>query len=152
MKKYLFLILIAFAPTHLFAETCDTNCKEKLVRAYFNHLEIIYREGSQLEDIDALFQIFHLDVKYEHVEYQADFDFESWKEAFISNLNRGSYRNKPVDSIKITKMINGKNHMAVEYGYGKVDKNGQWMPGENTGLLILFGFKEGKISLVREYW
>ncbi len=152
MKKYLFLILIVFASVNSFAKNCDGNCKEKLVRAYFNNLDVVFREGSNAEDIDALFQIFHPDVKYEHVEYQADFDFESWKEAFISNLNRGAYKKGANESIKITKMIHGKTHMAVEYGYGTIDNEGLWMPSENVGLLILFGFKEDKISLVKEYW
>ena len=152
MKRCLFLIGLVFVSDYSLAETCDSHCKERLVRTYFDHFEVVLRDGSKVEDIDALFQVVHPDVQYEHVEYQADFDFGAWKEAFLSNLQRGSYRNGIEDSIEITKVINGQSHMAVEYGYGKTDKEGHWQPTDNVGLLILFGFKDGKISLVREYW
>lgn len=150
--KYLFLLVIVFISNRALEANCDRSCKEQLVRAYFDRLEVVYRESSAVEDIDALFQVFHRDVRYEHVEYQADFNFGAWREAFVSNLNRGAYNNGPDDGIRITKIINGKSHMAAEYGYGKIDEDGHWLPGESTDLLILFGFKDGKISLVREYW
>jgi len=92
----------------------------------------------------------HADVKYIHVEYEASFDKESWRKAFVRNLERDAYQNTNENEQRVLKAILGKNHVAVEYSHGVIQKDGTWQ--QKKPLLVLFGFTEGKISLVKELW
>lgn len=122
-----------------------------LVRTYFAKIDVIYRHGSSVADIDALFELFDEDVQYEHVAYEARFDKGAWRQAFLGNLERGAYGKGELESTAIVKTIPGGSHMAVEYAYGTRDQEGNWAQ-EGDGMLILFGFSGDKIVLVREYW
>ena len=44
----------------------------------------------------------------------------------------------------------GKNHIAIEYSHGVIQENNTWQQTEP--LLVIFGFKGGKISLIKELW
>lgn len=134
------------------AADCDPVCQKQLVERYFELLDEVYKKGSEERDIENLFTLFHPAVKYEHLEYGADFGLKDWKDAFMANLEREAYAAGESDRIKITGLIHGKRHAAAEYQYGSVSKNGEWVPKDGQGLLALFGFRDGRIVLVREYW
>ncbi len=130
---------------------CHKACQLTLVKAYFEALDQIYRMNSTEEDIDNLFTFFHDEVKYEHIEYGANFDKDAWRAAFSNNLNRGMYTKEETEKIGIINVIHGQTHLAVEYAYGKEDENLNWKQ-EGEGLLIIFGFEGDEIILVKEYW
>lgn len=132
------------------AEDCSADCQLVRVREYFVHLDAVLRKGSTVADIDALFRLFDESVRYEHLEYDASFDRESWRNAFIRNLENGSYKGEK-DRIRVLRSIHGGSHLAVEYAYGSEDAAGDWIQ-EGDGLLVLFGFNGDRIVLVREYW
>ena len=134
------------------SETVDCPAQWQLeqVRTYFHALDNVFRAGATVADIDHLFSALHENVRYVHVEYEADFDRESWRAAFLGNLERGAYNNGPERKIGITKVIHGKHHMAVEYSHGEVQPDGKWKSGEP--LLALFRFTDGKISRIEELW
>ena len=140
------LILSSFAK----AADCDSPCQLTQVKSYFSALDIIGRAGSTEKDIDALLSLVHDDVKYIHVEYLADFNKTTWRKAFVRNLKRGAYQNDTSNQIRVLNKIYGKNHLAIEYSHGVLQADGSWQPSEPQ--LVLFGFKEGKISLVKELW
>lgn len=122
----------------------------KEITAYFNALDKVAKKGSTEADIEALLNGMHDAVKYEHIEYQADFDKTTWRNAFKRNLNRGAYDNGPRNQIRILNVIYGKSHVAVEYSHGMIQEDKSWQA--DMKMFALFGFTGGKISLVREYW
>ena len=65
------------------AANCDSTCQLKQIQYYFSALDKISRKGSSIKDIDPPFALTHDDVKFIHVEYEANFDKESWRKAFI---------------------------------------------------------------------
>lgn len=143
------LLLFTFSSS-IAAQECDKVCQLNEVKAYFSALDIVARKGSTAEDIDALLALMHQNVKYVHVEYEANFDKETWRKAFLRNLKLGRYQNTKNNEIRILKHISGKNHLAVEYSHGTVQQNGQWQATEP--LLVIFAFTKAKISLVKELW
>ncbi len=132
------------------ASSCDSTCQLDQIKSYFSALDKVSRKGLSIEDIDSLLALMHDNVKYIHVEYEANFDKESWRKAFIRNLKRGAYQNTVKNEKCIINSILGKNHIAIEYSHGVTQENGTWQQTEP--LLVLFGFTEGKISLVKELW
>jgi len=46
--------------------------------------------------------------------------------------------------------IAGKNHLAIEYSHGLIQENGKWE--KNDKYLAVFGFTNGKLSLIKELW
>ena len=133
-----------------FAASCDSSCQLNQINSYFTALDKISRQGSSIDDIDSLLSIMHDDVKYIHVEYEANFNKVSWRKAFIRNLMRGDYQNTNNNEMRIIKTIMGKNHIAIEYSHGVIQENNTWQQTEP--LLVIFGFKGGKISLIKELW
>lgn len=143
--------LLAMAPFEAIAAAADEEFNLSLIRTYFARLDVVYRQGSSVADIDALFELFHEDVQYEHVAYGAMFDKVTWRQAFRDNLERGAYGKGESESTAILKTIPVGSHVAVEYAYGIRDQEENWTQ-QSDGLLILFGFSGDKIVLVREYW
>ncbi|WP_299979089.1 hypothetical protein [uncultured Pseudoteredinibacter sp.] len=132
------------------AADCSKECKLNQVEAYFTALAKVSRQGSSIEDIDSLLEAMHEDVKYIHFEYGADFDKDKWRKAFIRNLNRNFYNKTNAHHARVLRAIYGKSHIAVEYSHGVVKEDGVWHPEEPR--LAVFGFSDGKISLVEELW
>ena len=142
--------LLIFTPNISWASDCLSKCQITQVEAYFEALDKVARKGSTVTDIDNLLALMHDDVKYVHVEYEADFNKDTWRKAFQRNLNLGRYQKSNKHEKRILKSISGKNHIAIEYSNGVIQKDGQWLQGEP--LLAVFRFQDGKISLVKELW
>jgi len=141
-------LLIVAKPT--LAQACDSNCQLAQITAYFSALDKVARKGSTLADIDTLLALTHENVKYVHVEYQANFSKDTWRQAFISNLEKGSYQKTDKNQIRILEFIEGKDHIAVKYSHGVIQQDGKWQP--TAPYLALFGFTDGKLSLIKELW
>jgi len=142
-------ICLTFASTTS-ASSCGSTCQLDLVNSYFKALDKIARKDSSSKDIDFLLSFTHDDVKYIHVEYQANFTKDSWRKAFNRNLDRGAYQNNESNEIRVLSSILGKNHLAIEYSHGVIQADGIWQQTEP--LLVIFGFTDSKISLVKELW
>jgi hypothetical protein len=138
------------APANVDRTDCPPQCQLEQVGAYFRALDEVFQEGSTIAEIDALFSILHEEVRYVHAAFEADFQREEWRAAFIGNLERGVYRNGPERQIGIMTAIHGKNAVAVEYSHGEVLSDGTWESSEP--LLAVFRFRDGKISLIEELW
>lgn len=147
---YVFLIAMLLLSNQALANDCDTTCQMTQINAYFKALDQINVKGSNSKDIEHFLSLLHPDVKYIHVEYEARFDATAWRKAFVRNLERGAYQNGKESEQRILKTIFGKNHVAVEYSHGVIQQDGTWQ--QKKPLLVLFGFTEGKISLVKELW
>jgi hypothetical protein len=147
--RFLALALLALAPAPATADDCASDCMLQAVEAYFGALDEVSRRGSGVDDVDSLLELLDENVRYVHVEYEADFSRSEWRDAFVRNLQRGAYANGPQDETRILRSIPGKRHLAVEYSHGVV-RNGVWEAGDSY--LALFEFAEGRISLVKELW
>jgi hypothetical protein len=132
------------------ASSCDSVCQLTQINLYFSALDKVSRKNSNINDIDFLLSLTHDDVKYVHVEYEANFTKELWRKAFIRNLDRGAYQNSSKNEMRVLKNIFGKNHTAIEYSHGVIQSDGTWQQSEP--LLVVFGFTDGKISLIKELW
>ena len=99
-RHLLLTLAILLSPAASQAAECSEECQLAQVRAYFAQLDAVMRKGSSAADVDALFRLFDEDVKYQHIEYGADFDRAAWKEAFLRNLENGSYNRGPQDQIR----------------------------------------------------
>lgn len=148
--KLAFLALTFSVSNSSFADDCDASCQNTQINAYFKALDKVSLKGSTIEDIDALLMLMHDEVKYVHVEYQANFDKDTWRKAFLRNLKRGAYQDSKNDEMRVLNSIYGKNYTAIEYSHGVIQTDGSWQKTEP--LLVLFGFTDGKISLVKELW
>ncbi|WP_240485084.1 hypothetical protein [Aestuariibacter salexigens] len=149
IKVVVSIFLIVFCSS-AGAKSCDENCKLGLVEQYFAALDKVSKRGSSLKDIDDLLALTHAEVRYVHVEYQADFSRDEWREAFKRNLDSGRYTKTATNQIRVLNSISGKNHLAVEYSHGIINRHGAWQPTDKY--LALFGFKDGKLSLIKELW
>ena len=132
------------------ASSCDSECQLTQINSYFSALDKVSRKNSSIKDIDSLLSLTHDAVKYVHVEYEANFTKESWRKAFIRNLERGAYQNSVNNEVRVLNSIFGKNHTAIEYSHGVIQADGTWQQFEP--LLVVFGFTNGKISLIKELW
>jgi len=153
MKRIIKLAIFYFSvvlSTSTFAKECNSSCQLDQVEAYFFALDKVARKGSTASDIDTLLALMHDDVKYIHVQYDANFNKETWRKAFLRNLKKGRYQNTHHNEIRILNSITGNNHIAVEYSHGVKQQNGKWQPTDKY--LVLFGFIEGKMSLIKELW
>jgi hypothetical protein len=121
-----------------FASSCDSTCQLDGINSYFAALDNVSRAGSSIKDIDSLLALTHDDVKYIHVEYQANFAKESWRKAFVRNLERAAYQNTEKNEIRVLSTIFGKNHTAIEYSHGVIQPDGTWQQTEPQ--LVVFGF------------
>jgi hypothetical protein len=132
------------------AKDCDEYCQLEQVKSYFSALDKVAKKGSTSSDVDALLALTHVDVKYIHVQYGANFTKDSWRKAFLRNIELGRYQKTDKNQIRILNSIVGKNHIAIEYSHGIIQANGKW---EKTNkYLAIFGFTDGKLSLIKELW
>ncbi|KXI27516.1 hypothetical protein AX660_21335 [Paraglaciecola hydrolytica] len=150
MYKLKLALLVSMLAFSALATSCESSCQLEQIRAYFAALDKVSRQGSTPTDIDALLALTHDSVNYIHVEYDANFDKTTWRQAFMRNVERGAYQNTRANEVRILNSIAGKNHTAIEYSHGVIQADGSWQASH--ALLVLFGFTEGKISLVKEYW
>lgn len=133
---------------------CAHPCIAKVplsIERYFEGLERVSRAGSNEDDIERILELFTVDGRYVHVDYEADFDIESWRAAFLRNLNRGAYANGPDDCIVITNHIPGNETSAIEYTHG-TNVDGACAPKDDERLLAVFYMKGDKIRRVEELW
>lgn len=152
--KFIFIIGLVFTSfislKPALASSCDSTCQLTQINSYFSALDKVSRKNSTIKDIDSLLALTHDDVKYVHVEYEANFNKESWRKAFIRNLDRGAYQKNTKNEMRVLNNIFGKNYIAIEYSHGVIQPDGTWQQTEP--LLVIFGFTNGKISLIKELW
>lgn len=119
---------------------------------YFAALDAIEREGSTILDIENLLAITTESVHYVHKNFDANFDKPSWLKAFKRNLKAGANNLPSSFCTQITKSINGKNSVAVEYTRGAFNMDNVCIPDDETRNLAIFHIKDDKINLIEELW
>ena len=147
-----FLCLISI---NSFAQTPQQQANLAKVERYLATFDQVLRASSTVKDIENLLSMTHESVRYVHPVHGVDFDKKTWGEAFIRQLNLKRYTKAKEDQIKIFNAISGKNHVAIEYAFGKIAPDGTWKINghkDKDMMFSLFTFKDGKISLIKELY
>ncbi|WP_306016190.1 hypothetical protein [Oceanicaulis sp. MMSF_3324] len=123
-----------------------------LIERYFDRLTTVYESGSDADDVDALLSLMHPEVRYLHSRYGADLTRQSWRAAFVRNMDRGAYDDAPGLCVEIAASIAGYEHTAISYRYGREDSHGICQPDNEPGMLAVFWVEGGLIRQIEELW
>jgi ketosteroid isomerase-like protein len=148
---FLTFLITTVAQSAATQDECKSECQLKLITAYYADIEKIIMAGSNLADIDNFLDSMHDDVHYIHVEYEAKFDKPTWKKAFIRRLEAGSYNGSNNTPTTINHVIHGYNYAAVEF-ISRYHDEATNKVITSSPRLAMFGFADGKISYIRDYW
>ena len=127
----------------------DEKSKQKeLLNQYYQLNLKIFRKGSDMKDVEALFQLFTEDFTYTHQEYGGVYTKEDLYNGYRRNLESGEYDGSIYD-ICVFSLISGKDALAVSKRFvSKTNPD----PQKETGEMTVFEFRNGKIYRITEYW
>jgi ketosteroid isomerase-like protein len=108
----------------------------------------VFQEGSTLEDIDTIFNLFTDDFTYVHIKYGGVYTRQDLYNGYKTNLEKGSYNGRIFD-IKINNRIIGLKAATVNKSFITKEDN---QIKEGNEQMSLFEFRDGKISKIVEYW
>lgn len=72
-------------------------------------------QHSTTENVDVFLGSLHEDVVYLHEEYEAKFDKNIWRKAFLRQMERGGYANTVEANTVLKSVIHGYQTAAVEF-------------------------------------
>ena len=142
---------IFFFSCEVFAQESTSSHKDSLnsvVNEYYKLSLKIYQEGSTVDDIDDIFELFTDDFTYVHPKYGGTYTRQDLYNGYKRNQKNGMYNGSIID-IKVVKRIAGLNAVVVERKL-VIKENDKIVDDE--GRMTLFEFKEGKIVRIFEYW
>lgn len=109
--------------------------------------EVSQRGMDAVADVMALM---HEDMRYIHLEYDADYDKAAMLDGYKRRIARAATRGS---NVTINNHITGKNIVIVETsGTYEYKGEGGWEPGSFDGHVTTYEFRDGMIWRVREYW
>ncbi len=129
------------------AETEQTDTSDRLSKLVHEHTKrqnIMFSKGSTVKEVDNLFALYTSDYIYNHPGQGDIYSRELLYKNSARYAESGGYDGAYLK--KITNIIIGKDAATVEW---------QWVTtGEpdHGKYMTLFEFKDGKISMMREYW
>lgn len=130
---------------------CDSQCQRSLIEEYYEKVNRVTMRDSTSQHIDDFLSVLHDDVLYLHTEYQAEFNKDIWRKAFLRQLEKGRYNNSEKAVTSIESIIYGYQTAAVEFISRYND--------DETGALIstpkrlaIFKFKDNKIVFIQDHW
>lgn len=86
MKKTTLIALFISFPPLTTEALCNNTCMQTQTQNQLDSLVTVLIKGSTVKDIDALLSQLHDNVKYEHEEYDTDFDKTKWGKQLIKQL------------------------------------------------------------------
>ena len=151
MKYRIKILLILILITNLsFGQNDKSNekvteplSKEELIvifEEYQMASSSVFKAGSKVADVDALYSFYTADFEYNHPKYGGIYSRELLYNNTVKYLSKGGYDTmKP----KITlKRIVGLEAIVVEQHY----------EGKTETTMTLFKFRKNKICYIEEYW
>jgi hypothetical protein len=152
MKTLISIVLITFCTSTLvFGQEEKMTHKDSiniLLEKYYELNLKVFQSGSNMNDIDNVFNLFTEDFTYVHPKYGGVYSREDLYNGYKRNQEKGSYNSRIVD-IKITNKIIGLNAIAVTKRFIKKEE-GKIIEGKEQ--MSLFEFRNGKISKIFEHW
>lgn len=119
-----------------------------LVKKYYKLNLKAFQANSKVNDIDNIFNLFTDDFTYVHPKYGGIYTRKDLYNGYLRNQKNGMY-NGTIKNIKILNKIIGLNAIVVKRSYIEITENGT---EEGEPQMTFFGFKNGKISHIFEYW
>lgn len=109
----------------------DEKSKQKeLINQYYQLNLKIFSRGSDMKDVEALFQLFTEDFTYVHKEYGGVYTREELYNGYCRNLESGEYDGSIYD-IRVFSLISGKDAIAVSKRFlSKTNPNPQRKMGK----------------------
>jgi hypothetical protein len=144
--------LLALTTSELTAndQNCLNDCQSRLIHTYYQKIDKISMRGSTEKDVTVFLDSLHENVRYIHSQYEASFDKDTWRAAFLRGVNSGRYQDTKEAITTINKIIHGHNYAAVEFVSRYNDQDGNLSVAPPR--LAVFKFQGGKISLIQEHW
>ncbi|MCJ8273995.1 MAG: hypothetical protein MJK04_31925 [Psychrosphaera sp.] len=155
LTRTIFMCFLCLFSINSFAGEPAQQSNVDKVKVYLAAFDQVLRATSTIEDIDTLLSMTHQSVKYQHPVHGVDYDKATWRAAFVRQLNLHRYTKSKTDKIKVFNAIGGKNHVAIQYAFGKITPAGAWEIYGNKDkdvMFSLFTFTDGKISLIKELY
>lgn len=152
MKTLISTALITLCTlTLVFSQEVKMTHKDSLNTVLEKYYELnlkVFQSGSNINDIENVFNLFTEDFTYVHPKYGGVYTREDLYKGYKRNQEKGSYNSRVVD-IKITNKIIGLNAITVSKRFikkeeGKIDEGKEQMS--------LIEFRNGKICKIFEYW
>jgi hypothetical protein len=152
MKLKFIIITLFFSGLH-FAHAQQSNLTHKdslnyVLNQYYELNLKVFQQNSTLKDIDKIFGLFTDDFTYVHPNYGGVYTREDLYKGYKRNQEIGGYDGSIID-IKIENIIYGLNAITVSKRF-ITKENSKMVEGDEQ--MALFEFKNGKISMIKEYW
>lgn len=123
------------------------NSLNTVLEKYYKLNLKVFQSGSDINDIDKVFDLFTEDFTYVHPKYGGVYTRENLYNGYKKNLKKGSYNSRVVD-LQIVNKIIGINAIAVSKRFIKKEE-GKMIEGKEQ--MSLFEFRNGKIFKIFEY-
>lgn len=130
---------------------CDSQCQRSLIEQYYAKINRAIMHDSTLEHVDDFLSVLHDDVLYLHTEYQAEFNKDIWRKAFLRQIENGRYNNSEEALTSIESIIHGYQTAAVEFISRYNDDETNELIATPKRLAI-FKFKDNKIVFIQDHW
>ena len=152
MKGLVFIFLLAaLAPGRMLGqqgEATSRDLMDGIISEYYELNLRVFRENSEVGDIERIFTLFTNDFTYIHPRYGGTYSRETLYDGYLRNLQEGNYDGS-ITNIKIHNRIFGLNAVAVQKSF--VEKNEGGIIEKNPEM-TLFEFRDGKICRITEFW
>lgn len=154
MKQHFFILITLLFGGFFTAQSQEKNLnthKDSLHDALNQYYKLnikVFQQNSTLTDIDNIFDLFTDDFTYVHPKYGGVYTREDLYNGYKRNQENGGYDGSVVD-IKVEKIIYGLNAITVSKRF-ITKEHDKVVEGEEQ--MALFEFKNGRISMIKEYW
>jgi len=151
--KFVILTTLLFGGLHL-AKAQENNLNTHpdslnyALNQYYKLNLKVFQQNSTLKDIDNIFELFTDDFTYVHPNYGGIYTREDLYNGYKRNQENGGYDGSVID-IKTENIIYGLNAITVSKRF-ITKEDGKMVEGDEQ--MALFEFKNGKISIIKEYW
>lgn len=145
------IILILFSIGQINAQEVKMTHQDSLNIALEKYYELnlkVFQTGSNINDIENVFDLFTKDFTYVHPKYGGVYTKEDLYNGYKRNQEKGSYNGRIVD-IQIVNKVIGLDAIAVSKRFIKKE-DGKIIDGKEQ--MSLFEFRNGKIFKIFEYW
>jgi len=130
---------------------CNNQCQRSLIEQYYAKINRATMHDSSLEHVDDFLNVLHDDVLYLHTEYQAEFNKDIWRKAFLRQIENGRYNNTEEAGTSIESIIHGHQTAAVEFiRYYNDDETNELITTPKR--LAIFKFQDDKIVFIQDHW
>lgn len=151
MRIFALLLCVTLIRTVSAQEYCDSQCQRSLIDDYYSKINQAVQRHSTEEHIDTFLATLHDDVVYLHDEYEAEFNKSTWRQAFLRQMERGSYANTTQASTLVKSVIHGYQTAAVEF-VSRYAENDDSALTASPPRLAIFKFKDNKIVFIQDHW